>query len=56
MLRSQLTGQMNLLQIPIIDEYWVSPQDPAAHHRDPEFAIQSGYGLGFNYNRSAIAA
>ncbi|EJT50003.1 cytoplasm protein [Trichosporon asahii var. asahii CBS 8904] len=42
--------------IPIIDEYWVSPQDPAAHHRDPEFAIQSGYGLGFNYNRSAIAA
>jgi len=35
---------MNVLQIPIIDEYWVPPQDPAAHHRSTDFAISMGFG------------
>lgn len=35
---------MNLLQIPIIDEYWVQPQDPAAHQRSTDFAVAMGFG------------
>lgn len=50
-----ITPKMNLLQIPIIDEYWVSPQDPASHARSPDFAIQLGFGHGFAYP-SAVAA
>lgn len=50
-----ITPKMNLLQIPIIDEYWVPPQDPASHARSPDFAIQLGYGHGFAYD-SAITA
>lgn len=37
-------NQMNLLQIPIIDEYWVPPQDPASHNRTTDFAIAMGFG------------
>ena len=36
--------QMNVLQIPIIDEYWVAPQDPASHHRSTDYAIEMGFG------------
>lgn len=36
---------MNLLQIPIIDEYWVPPQDPASHNRTTDFAISMGFGM-----------
>ncbi|RSH78130.1 uncharacterized protein EHS24_002586 [Apiotrichum porosum] len=50
-----ITPKMNLLQIPIIDEHWVSPQDPASHTRSPDFAIKLGFGHGFAYD-SAIAA
>ena len=35
---------MNLLQIPIIDEFWVAPQDPASQHRTKDFAISMGFG------------
>jgi hypothetical protein len=35
---------MNLLQIPIIDEFWVPAQDPASHSRTQDFAIQMGFG------------
>ncbi|KAK6902897.1 glutamine amidotransferase [Kwoniella mangroviensis CBS 10435] len=42
-----ITPKMNLLQIPIIDEYWVTPQDPAALTRSRDFAIKMGFGLGF---------
>jgi glutamine amidotransferase len=38
-------NQMNLLQIPIIDEYWVPPQDPASHNRTTDFAISMGFGM-----------
>jgi glutamine amidotransferase len=36
--------QMNLLQIPIIDDFWVPPQDPASQHRSKDFAIEMGFG------------
>jgi hypothetical protein len=36
--------QMNLLQIPIIDDLWVPPQDPATQHRSKDFAIEMGFG------------
>ncbi|WRT67102.1 uncharacterized protein IL334_004068 [Kwoniella shivajii] len=42
-----ITPKMNLLQIPIIDEFWVAPQDPAALSRSRDFAIRMGFGLGF---------
>ncbi|KAK1925024.1 cytoplasm protein [Papiliotrema laurentii] len=42
-----ITPKMNILQIPIIDEYWVPPQDPNAHHRSKDFAISMGFGYGF---------
>ncbi|ORX39847.1 putative cytoplasm protein [Kockovaella imperatae] len=42
-----ITPKMNLLQIPIIDEFWVAPQDPASQHRTTDFAISMGFGHGF---------
>lgn len=45
--------KMNLLQIPIIDEYWVPPQDPASLTRSRDFAIKRGYGLGFASEEAA---
>ncbi|RXK36715.1 glutamine amidotransferase [Tremella mesenterica] len=42
-----ITRKMNLLQIPIIDEFWVPPQDPAAYQRSKDFAIEQGFGHGF---------
>ncbi|ODO03426.1 glutamine amidotransferase [Cryptococcus wingfieldii CBS 7118] len=53
-----ITPKMNLLQIPIIDEYWVPPQDPAALARSRDFAIRRGFGLGFASDaaRNEIAA
>lgn len=37
-------GQMNVLQIPIIDDFWVPPADPAAQNRSTDFAINMGFG------------
>ncbi|KIR58710.1 hypothetical protein I312_102825 [Cryptococcus bacillisporus CA1280] len=48
-----ITPKMNLLQIPIIDEYWVPPQDPASLTRSRDFAIKRGYGLGFASEEAA---
>lgn len=42
-----ITPKMNVLQVPIIDEYWVTPSDPEAHTRSQEFAISMGFGHGF---------
>ena len=42
-------NQMNLLQIPIIDEYWVPPRDPASHNRTTDFAISMGFGTSVFY-------
>ncbi|KAF9015116.1 nucleophile aminohydrolase [Cyathus striatus] len=37
-----ITPKMNLLQIPIIDKFYVSPSDPAALARRTEFAQEKG--------------
>lgn len=37
-----ITPKMNLLQIPIIDQYYVPPSDPAALARATEFAQEKG--------------
>ena len=37
-----VTPKMNLLQIPIIDKYYVPPSDPASLTRDTEFAEEKG--------------
>lgn len=37
-----ITPKMNLLQIPIIDKYYVAPSDPAALERGTEFAAGKG--------------
>ncbi|KAL1405287.1 glutamine amidotransferase subunit [Vanrija albida] len=50
-----ITPKMNLLQIPIIDDYWVAPQDPAANSRSPDFAIKLGFGHGFAYDAALVA-
>ncbi|WVN85295.1 uncharacterized protein L203_100440 [Cryptococcus depauperatus CBS 7841] len=42
-----VTPKMNLLQIPIIDDYWVAPEDPASLNRSRDFVIKLGFGLGF---------
>jgi glutamine amidotransferase len=39
-----ITPKNNLLQIPIMDEYWVKPQDPEAGSRSTDFAISMGFG------------
>jgi len=36
---------MNVLQIPIMDEYWVPPE--AANNRTTDYAVAQGYGHGF---------
>lgn len=38
-----ITPKMNLLQIPIIDEFYVPPSDPAALTRDTDFAQEKGF-------------
>jgi hypothetical protein len=37
-----VTPKMNLLQIPIIDKYYVPPSDPASLARDTDFAEEKG--------------
>lgn len=37
-----ITPKMNILQIPIIDKYFVPPSDPAAQNRGTEFAAGKG--------------
>lgn len=37
-----ITPKMNLLQIPIIDEFYVPPSDPLSGKRGVEFAMQKG--------------
>jgi hypothetical protein len=37
-----ITPKMNLLQIPIIDQYYVPPSDPNAFARTTEFAREKG--------------
>jgi hypothetical protein len=37
-----ITPKMNLLQIPIIDKYYVPPSDPNAQSRATEFAREKG--------------
>ncbi|KZW01993.1 N-terminal nucleophile aminohydrolase [Exidia glandulosa HHB12029] len=38
-----ITPKMNLLQIPIVDEFYVPPSDPASLHRTSAFAAQKGF-------------
>lgn len=38
-----ITPRMNLLQIPIVDEFYVPPSDPAFLHRTSGFAAQKGF-------------
>ncbi|KAI0801184.1 N-terminal nucleophile aminohydrolase [Fomes fomentarius] len=38
-----ITPKMNLLQIPIIDKFYVAPSDPAATSRAVEFAAAKGF-------------
>lgn len=37
-----ITPKMNLLQIPIVDKFYVPPSDPAALARATEFAQEKG--------------
>ena len=37
-----ITPKMNLLQIPIVDKYFVPPSDPAAQTRGTSFAMGKG--------------
>lgn len=37
-----ITPKMNLLQIPIVDKYYVPPSDPAAQNRGTDFAAGKG--------------
>ena len=37
-----ITPKMNILQIPIIDKYYVTPSDPAAQNRGTDFAAAKG--------------
>ena len=37
-----VTPKMNLLQIPIVDKYYVPPSDPASNNRTTSFAAGKG--------------
>lgn len=38
-----ITPKMNFLQIPIVDEFYVLPSDPAAAERGTDFVAEKGY-------------
>lgn len=38
-----ITPKMNLLQIPIVDKFYVAASDPAATSRATEFAAAKGF-------------
>ena len=38
-----ITPKMNLLQIPIVDKFYVPQSDPAALNRGTEFAAAKGF-------------
>ena len=38
-----ITPKMNLLQIPIVDKFYVAPSDPTATSRGTEFAAAKGF-------------
>lgn len=48
-----ITPKMNLLQIPIIDKFYVPPSDPRALTRDTDFAEAKGF---LNPYRGLIAS
>ena len=37
-----ITPKMNLLQIPIMDKFWVCPSDTGAPQRGKDFAVAKG--------------
>ena len=49
-----ITPKMNLLQIPIIDEFHVPPSDPLSGKRGFEFAAQKGLLSLFNRQAADI--
>lgn len=38
-----ITPKMNLLQIPIMDQFYVPPSDPSSLTRDTDFAAAKGF-------------
>jgi glutamine amidotransferase len=40
-----VTPKMNILQIPIVDEYWVAQGDKDAHKRSTDYAVEMGFGM-----------
>ncbi|KAJ9100125.1 hypothetical protein QFC20_005537 [Naganishia adeliensis] len=48
-----ITPKMNLLQVPIVDEFYVSPHEE--HGRSSDFVLSQGYGHGLAVNRTAIS-
>ena len=38
-----VTEKMNVLLIPIIDKFYVSPSDPTAQSRDIDLAVAKGF-------------
>jgi len=38
-----VTAKMNVLLIPIVDKFYVSPSDPAAESRDIDLAVAKGF-------------
>ncbi|GHJ85453.1 hypothetical protein NliqN6_1855 [Naganishia liquefaciens] len=45
-----ITPKMNLLQVPIVDEFYVSPHEE--HERSSEYVLSQGYGHGLNVTRN----
>jgi glutamine amidotransferase len=39
-----VTPKMNILQIPIVDEFWVAQGDKDAHKRSTDYAVEMGFG------------
>jgi len=49
-----ITNKMNVLQIPIIDKFYVHPTDPRSLTRDTDFAAAKGF-LTPRWHQSRIA-
>ncbi|KAI5450756.1 glutamine amidotransferase subunit [Naganishia albida] len=47
-----ITPKMNLLQVPIMDEFYVSPHEE--HGRSSDFVLSQGYGHGLAVNRTVV--
>ena len=50
-----VTPKMNILQIPILDEFWVEHGDKEAGGRSKDYAVEMGFGTFLRFGFDTLA-